>query len=144
MLRVVLDTNIFVSAILSKSGPPVQVVNAWKAREFLLVSSESAILEIQHVLEDLHSMGKYVIIEEQIVGLLHLLREDSVIVPAQSDVTGAIPADPADELFLSIALDGEAQFIVSGDHHLLDLGTYHDIKIQTARQFLDSLKATEK
>jgi putative PIN family toxin of toxin-antitoxin system len=143
MLRVVLDTNIFVSAILSKSGPPVQVVNAWKAREFLLISSESAILEVQRVLQELHSTGEYAITNEQITDLLHLLREDSVLVPAQSDVTGAIPADPSDELFLSVALDGEAQVIVSGDGHLLDLETYQTIKIQTARQFLDSLKAEE-
>ncbi|MFH1909164.1 MAG: putative toxin-antitoxin system toxin component, PIN family [Chloroflexota bacterium] len=143
MLRVVIDTNILVSAVLSKTGTPAQVVDTWKAREFLLISSESAILEVQRVLQELHSTGKYAITDEQIAGLLHLLREDSVLVPAQSDVTGAIPADPSDELFLSIALDGEAQVIVSGDGHLLNLGTYQNIKIQTARQFLDSLKAEE-
>ena len=144
MLRAVLDTNILVSAILSKSGAPAQVVDAWQARKFLVISSKTAILETEHVLNDLHTTGKYQITGEQISGLLHLLRTDALLVPGQSDVTRVIPADPTDEIFLSIALDGEAQFIVSGDHHLLDLGTYHDIRIQTARQFLESLIATEK
>ncbi len=143
MLRAVLDTNILVSAVLSKSGAPAQVVNAWKAREFLLISSESAILEVQRVLQELHSTGKYAITNEQITDLLHLLRTDALLVPALADAAGAIPADPSDELFLSIALDGEAQVIVSGDGHLLDLGTYQTIKIKTARQFLDDLKAEE-
>lgn len=144
MLRAVLDTNILVSAVLSKSGAPAQVVDAWRARKFLVISSETAILETKRVLNDLHTTGKYQITEDQISGLLHLLQTDALLVPGQSDVTGVILAHPADEIFLSIAQDGEAQLIISGDHHLLDLGTYQAIQIQTARQFLDSLKATEK
>ncbi len=143
MLRAVLDTNILVSAVLSKSGVPAQIVDARRARKFLVISGEAAILEVERVLKDLHNTGKYEITKEQIGGLVHLLRMDALLVPAQSDAAGAIPADPADEIFLSIALDGEAQIIVSGDSHLLDLGTYRDIEIQTARQFLDNLKAEE-
>jgi len=51
----------------------------------------------------------------------------------------AIPDDPQDEIFLACALDGQADLIVSGDRHLLDLGKYHGIPILTARQFLDTL-----
>jgi predicted nucleic acid-binding protein len=43
-------------------------------------------------------------------------------------------------MFLACALDGQADVIVSGDHHLLDLGVYRDIPIITARQLLDQLK----
>jgi uncharacterized protein len=139
MLRVVLDTNILVSAILSKSSAPTQIVDAWRARKFLVISSEAAIFEVGKVLKDLHIIGKYRITEEQMDVLAHLLRSDALLVPGQEDVAGAIPADPTDEIFLSIALDGEARIIVSGDKHFLDLGTYRDIKILTARQFLEEL-----
>ena len=140
MLRVVLDTNILVSAVLSRAGTPAQIVDAWQRREFLVISSESAILEVERVLKYLHGTRKYKITEEQIEALLHLLRTDALLVPAESDTAGAIPADPADEVFLAIALDGSAQAIVSGDGHLLDLAMYRNVKIQTARQFLDDLK----
>jgi predicted nucleic acid-binding protein len=43
-------------------------------------------------------------------------------------------------MFLACALDGQADVIVSGDHHLLDLENYRDIPIMTARQFMDQLR----
>jgi hypothetical protein len=132
MLRAVLDSNILVCAVLSKSGAPAQVVDSWQVRKFLAITSKTTILETERVLNDFHTSGKFQITEDQIGGLLHLLRTAALLVPGKSDVTGGIPADPAGEIFLSIALDGEAQVIVSGDHHLLELGTYRDMKIQTA------------
>ncbi len=139
MLRVVLDTNVLVSAALSKSGAPAQLVDAWQRREFLVISCETAILEVERVMQDLHSTGKYRITREQIEGMLQLLRLDALLVTEGSDAVEVIPTDPADEVFLSIALIGEAKYIVSGDKHLLDLGEYRKIKIQTARQFLETL-----
>jgi predicted nucleic acid-binding protein len=44
-------------------------------------------------------------------------------------------------MFLACALDGQADFIVSGEHHLLDLGAYMEIPIITARQFLGQLNS---
>lgn len=69
----------------------------------------------------------------------NLLREDALLVSGQADAQGTVPQDPDDEKFIAIALEGEATVIVSGDHHLLDLGMHENISIQTARQFLDSL-----
>ena len=60
-------------------------------------------------------------------------------------VTGDVNADrsvsddPKDEMFPACPLDGKADVVVSGDHHLLDLGAFRDISIITARQFLDQL-----
>jgi putative PIN family toxin of toxin-antitoxin system len=141
MLRVVLDTNILVSAVLSKSGIPAQIVDAWQADEFFLVSYETAIAEVERVLKDLLSLGKYRITEEDISSLLHLLQSDALLVLDLPNVTDIIPAHPADELFLSIALAGESQVIVSGDKHLLGLKTFRGIEILTARKFFDALNA---
>jgi putative PIN family toxin of toxin-antitoxin system len=49
MLKVVLDTNIFVSSLLSKSGRPAMVIDAWRAGRYLLVTSRSIIFEIERV-----------------------------------------------------------------------------------------------
>ena len=139
MLRVVIDTNILISALLSKKGVPAKLIDAWRNREFLVITSESAIHEAERVMAELASTGKYSISNEDIQSMSHLLREDALLVSGQMDVQGAVPQDPDDEKFIAIALEGEATVIVSGDHHLLDLGKYGDIAIQTARQFLDSL-----
>ena len=141
VLRVVIDTNIVVSALLSKRGAPALVLDAWRERKFLVITSEEAILEVEPVLEELTITRKYVISDEDIKSILNLLRKDAILVPGQIDTKGAIPQDPDDEKFLSIALEGEASMIISGDAHLLDLASYRKVKIQSAREFLDSLKA---
>ena len=140
MQRVVIDTNIFISALLSKGGSPAKVVDAWRERKFLVITCEAAILETQRVLNDLAATGKYAITNDQIESVLHLLRTDAIQVPGQANVSGAIPQDPDDGKFLSVALEGDAGIIISGDKHLLDLSTYQEIVIRTARQFLNSLK----
>ena len=141
MRRVVLDTNIFVSALLSKNGTPTKIIDAWRERIFLVITCEAATLEIQRVLDELFATGKYAITKEQTESVIHLLRTDAIQVPGQMNVSGAIPQDPDDEKFLAIALEGEAEIIISGDNHLLNLGKYQNIIIQTARQFLDSPKS---
>lgn len=142
MLRVVIDTNILVSALLSKKGTPARILAAWRERKFLVFTSEEAILEVERVLQELAATGKYVIVKEDIESVLNLLRKDAILVPGQVDTKGTIPQDPDDEKYLSIALEGEADIIVSGDKHLLDLNFYQNISIQNARQFLDTLNAT--
>ena len=141
MLRVVIDTNILVSALLSKKGRPANIVAAWRERKFLVFTSEEAILEVERVLQELASTGKYIISKEDIESILNLLRKDAILVPGQIDTKGAIPQDPDDEKYLSIALEGEVNIIISGDKHLLDLTSYREVSIQNARQFLNTLNA---
>jgi putative PIN family toxin of toxin-antitoxin system len=140
MLRVVIDTNIFVSALLSKKDSPAKILDTWRERKFLVITSEAAISEVERVLGELQTTGKYAISNDDVAAILTLLRKDALLVSGDLDTKGSIPQDPDDEKFLSIALDGEAKVIISGDGHLLHLATYQDITIQTARQFLDSLQ----
>ncbi len=56
----------------------------------------------------------------------------------------AIVADPTDNVFLECAIDGNADYIISGDRHLLDLGMYNGIQIIRVREFLIKEKYIEK
>ncbi len=141
MLRVVIDTNVLVSNLLSKTGAPAKVIDAWRAQKFILITSVSAIQELQATLEKLHESGKYSIPKEDIAELTDMLRKNGRRVPVLADVAGSIPADPDDEKFLAMAVEGEASVIVSGDKHLLNLKKFRGITIQMPRQFLDSLNA---
>ena len=139
MLRCVVDTNVIVSGILSRTGAPAEVLNAWRERRFLLLSSPAIVAEVRSVLHYPHIRKKYPLVDEDIEQMIKLLEHDALIVAGDANVIGSIPEDPQDEMFLACALDGQADSIVSGDHHLLDLRIYRDIPIMTARQFLDQL-----
>lgn len=62
-----------------------------------------------------------------------------MLFPGHTDVEGAIPEDPKDEMFLACAVDARADMIVSGDHHLLDLTEYKGIPILSVDQFAERL-----
>jgi hypothetical protein len=139
MLRVVFDTNVFVSSLLVKAGVPAQVLDAWRGRRYVLVTSPAIIAETYATLAYPRIRRKYSITDQDVEELVDLLQRDALLVPGDADVGGAIPADPTDEMILACALDGQADLIVSGNRHLLDLGQYRDIAIVNARQFLERL-----
>lgn len=77
---------------------------------------------------------------DRIKNLTLLLEKDAIVVPGLSAAPGAVPQDPTDEMFLPAALDAKADFIVSGDRHLLELGEYKGIPILTVQQFSERLE----
>ena len=92
------------------------------------------------VLQYPHIRKKYPLSDDDVEHVIILLEHDALLVTGEAEVTGSIPDDPRDEMILACALDGEADVIVSGDHHLIDLESFRDIPIMTARQFLDQLR----
>jgi uncharacterized protein len=143
MIRAVLDANVLVSALVSPSGIPAQVLRAWRDERFHLVASQAILLEIDRVLRypkirKRHGMSDTEI-REWIDDLAHL----AVLVSEQITV-GAIIEDPADDRYLECALEGGAECIVSGDQHLLKLNRYEHIDVLTPRAFLDVLKGQHK
>ena len=139
MLKAVIDTNVFVSSLLVRAGLPARVLEAWRERQYLLIVSPAIIAEIRATLRYPRIRRKYANTDEDVEQLVALLEHDALIVPGGVDVANAIPQDPSDEVVLACAIEAQADLIVSGDHHLLDLGAYQDIPILTARQFLERL-----
>ena len=141
MLRIVIDTNVIVSSIISKKGAPAQLMDAWSDHIFDIVVSEAIIREVERVLLESHLKQVFNITEERITRLIGMLSEDGILVPGTADVHGSVPTDPTDEMFLAAALDGNAEVLVSGDKHLLNLESYGGVVIITARQLLDRLNS---
>jgi hypothetical protein len=139
MLRIVLDTNVLVSSVISNKGAPAQLMDIWFDHIFDIVFSEAIIREVERVLLEPHLKQVFNITEERITRLVGMLSEDGILVPGTADVHGSVPTDPTDEMFLAAALDGNAEVLVSGDKHLLDLVSYGGVVIITARQLLDRL-----
>jgi putative PIN family toxin of toxin-antitoxin system len=107
----------------------------------LLITSPAIMSEISAVLYSLWRGKKYHLTREDVAELTRLLEQDALVVPAQVNVRGAIPDDPSDEMFLACAVDAAANFIVTGDKHLLDLKTCRGIPIVTVQQFAEHLKS---
>jgi putative PIN family toxin of toxin-antitoxin system len=140
MLRVVLDTNVFISSLLSAQGLPAQVLHAWREGKYMLVASPSIIAEIVGILESPRISKKYSIRPADIDGLVDLLETDTIIVHGPAVVAGTVSQDPRDEIFLVCAVDSNADCIVSGDRHLIDIKTYKDIPILTVKEFAEKLE----
>ena len=143
MLRVVLDTNIFVSSMLVKKGQPARIIQAWREQRFLLIISNALIDEIIHTLGYTRIRRKYHITDDDVTGLTLLLKKEALVVPGTANVWGTVIDDPDDDHILACAVDGQVDVIVSGDSHLLELGEYRQIPIISARDFLQELSERE-
>ena len=135
MLKAVIDTNQFVSSLISKQGPSAQLIDRWREQRFILVTSPEIIAEIQRVLEYPHISKKYKLSKSDVQSLLTLIEHEAVVIPKLPAVH-VIKDDPDDDKFLACALAARAEYIVSGDQHLLSLGSYKSISIVTVKEFL--------
>ena len=78
---------------------------------------------------------KFGLTPPEILPIARDIRRFAQLVNVTSSVD-AIADDPTDNRFLECALDGNAQYIISGDHHLLSLGSFHGVEILRPRDFL--------
>ena len=132
--RCVFDTNVLVSALLfDRSKPARAFFVALRAGEVLV--SADVISELSDVLGR-EKFRRYVSGEERGRFLRSLLRETTLV-----EVRGKVRAcrDPKDDKFLELAVNGNADCIVSGDDDLLTLGPFRGIRILTPDGFLEAL-----
>jgi len=129
MIKVVFDTNIFISAILTP-GNPRKLIDLARARKIILFTSEFIIWEIERILRSKINMEA-----PQILVILNSIREISIFVSPTVAIS-VIERDQSDNRILECAVEAKAEYIVSGDEHLLSLGRYGEINIVNASQFL--------
>ena len=130
-MRVVLDTNVFISGVFF-SGPPYQILDAWRRRRVdLVVSSE--------ILEEYRQTG--LTLSEAFPGVdlgpwLELVHVRGVVVEAPP-LEDQVCTDPDDDKFQACARAARVRLIVSGDKALLRASGYSGITVLTPRRFVD-------
>lgn len=139
-MRLVIDTNLLVSGVIA-AGPPRQLINAAKAGEIELCTSEVLLAELLDVL----SREKFAARLSQAgltpQGIVDDLRHLAVVV-SPTDVPRVVPTDPDDDHVIAAAVAGRADAIASGDKRdLLPMGSFQGIPIITAHAALDRLAA---
>lgn len=142
MLRIVIDTNIFVSGVISIGTPPKRLLRSWQAGQFDLVTCSHSIDELDDVLQRPHILTKYAIDPDRETLIEHI--KGLAIFVSGTTLTGVVRDDPKDDMFVSCAVEGNAKYIVTGDKHLLKLKRYHKIRIITVAHFLAVLERCQR
>ena len=133
-MRVVLDTNVIISATLIRGGKEDQIVRAWQRGVFELVLSPPILEEMGQALfyEKLRKF-RWMTVEE-VAELLQALAQGSMVVSGRSKVKAS--RDPDDNKFVAAAIEAEARFVVTGDRDLLALRRYRNVRMITPARFL--------
>lgn len=132
-MRVVLDTNIFVSALMVETSLPAKLVGLWRVGKFTLLSAREQI-------DELFKVTRYPKIRERITPalagrLINEIRDMAILVDRLPRIE--VSNDPYDDYLLAIAMAGKADYLVTGDKaDLLSLGQYAGAKIVSVRDFL--------
>jgi putative PIN family toxin of toxin-antitoxin system len=134
--RVVLDSNVYVSALLAPTGSPAQIVEKWADGEFDVIVSPLLLGELERVLRRPKFAKSIPAI--QIDALLSALPEDGIAVTDPEAQPGATP-DPGDDYLVALARAAGAECIVSGDTHLTQLRD-PDPPVLAPHDFLKSLR----
>ena len=132
-MRAVLDPNVLIAAILSRSGTPALVLQAWLDGRFDLIVSEALLTELERAL-GYPKLAARVSAEER-SSFLELLRTAATPADDPADVP-SVSADPGDDYLVALAHSQHA-LLVSGDQHLLALADR--MPIMNPRAFLESL-----
>ena len=137
MKRIVFDTNVTISAFFWK-GYPRDVYDLVKQGKIILLSSRKIEVEFIRVL----AYSKFGLTPAEILPIVNDLRKFSRLVETKGQIN-VIKKDLSDNMFLECAIDGKADYIISGDRHLLEIGKYENIQIIKAKDFLIKKKNLE-
>ena len=131
MVKVVLDTNIFISSFFG--GVPRKIIDLWKTGKITICLSQEIIEEYIEVLNRLGLKNK-----QEIIKLTKLFAEGyNSIFTTKTPYLKIVEDDPNDTKFLECAVALDSKGIISGDKHLTDIKKYIDIEIMSPREFID-------
>ena len=134
-MRVILDTNVLLGALISPHGPPDTIYRAWRAAKFDLVTSTAQLDELRRVSR--YPKLKTILPAHRIGTMVNNMQRAIVlgVLPPLPD--GIDVSDPNDAFLLAMALTGEADYLVTGDRRagLLQLGNLGRARIVTPTVF---------
>ena len=133
MIRIVLDTNIFISSLLQPRGLPAEVLTLALVGERVRLCVSA---EIYSEYEEVIRRPRFRRDEEEIVGALRAIRERGLWIKPSQRIQAC--SDPDDDVFLECADAAKAHFLVTGNLKHFP-ASWRDTKIVSARQFLDTL-----
>ncbi len=137
-MRVVIDTNIFVSSFFG--GKPRKIIDLWKEGKITLCLSKDILNEY---IEVLHRIGLQDEVElEELLSLF--TKSFNILFTTKTPRINVVKDDPDDDKFIECAVALKAEVIITGDKAIEVIGEYMNIKILTPQQFLKIYKFSSK
>lgn len=141
-MRVVLDTNIYVSALISGRGNPAKILDAWLKGQFDVLVSPPIIDEILRVTAYPRIQKKYPLVKERRLEFVELILDQGILIEPDQKLA-VIVDDESDNRYVECAVSGNARYIVSGDDHILNVGEYLGIMMVAPAAFVIMLESGE-
>lgn len=134
-MRVVLDTNVLLSALISPHGPPDTIYRAWRAAQFELVTSTAQLDELRRVSR--YPKLKAILPPHRVGAMVNNMQRAVILKLLPNLPAGVELSDPNDAFLFTMALGGEADYLVTGDRRagLLQLGSAGRTRILTPAAF---------
>jgi len=134
-MRVVLDTNVLLSALISPHGPPDTIYRAWRAAQFELVTSTAQLDELRRVSR--YPKLKAILPPHRVGAMVNNMQRAVILKLLRNLPAGVELSDPNDAFLFTMALGGEADYFVTGDRRagLLQLGSTGRTRILTPAAF---------
>jgi putative PIN family toxin of toxin-antitoxin system len=134
VIRVVVDTNVFISSFFG--GNPRKVIDLWKSGEITICLSKPIVDEYIEVLRRLEMQD-----EKELEELLGLFAHGfHLVYTAKTPQLHVVEEDPDDDKFIECAVALKAKFIITGDSAVKKIQDYMNIKIISPREFLSSFR----
>ncbi len=139
MLKIVLDTNQFVSGLISKQGASARLLQAWQDNAYILITSREILQEMERVLRYPRINRKYHLTEADIQSVIDLVEREAIVL-SKTGFVDVVKNDPDDNKFIACALEANADYLVSGDGPLLEIKNIKNIPMVSASDILRILE----
>jgi putative PIN family toxin of toxin-antitoxin system len=136
-MKVVFDTNILASGAISATGTLSTLVDAWRSGQFKVIVSSPILDELERTLQKPY-FRRY-LTEKQSSCFLKLLQRRATVSPITVSVRG-IASHQEDDVILATAVSAKADYLVTGDSKLQQVGRYRGVAILSPRRFVETLK----
>ena len=138
ILKAVIDTNVMVSMAFAKEGVAKRLKSLMADRAFMVVTAKAILKELYDVLQYPHIVRRFKPSKENIYEFIGIIIENAIIIRGDYNAHG-ITEDPKDDMFISCAMEGGADYIVSRDPHLRNIKHFHGIQIIDASTFMKKI-----
>jgi uncharacterized protein len=142
-IRVVIDANIYASALMKTEGLPAQVLRKIvEGERYELVLSQAILEELHRILFYPKIRSRIKITDQEILAWLDALNVISHLIIPRHLYPILVHDDPDDDIYLIAALESRARYVISGDQHLLKMKYCETVKILTTSEFIEVCRST--
>lgn len=139
-LRVVLDTNVWISGIFFSRGAPARLLRRWRDERFVVVMTSATLEELEKVLQ--RKTVQFGAAPDLAVEWMRYVEAYVTIVTVKTNFKGT-SRDPKDDMILEAAVAGLAEYLVTGDKDLLVLKEFMGTPIVTPKEFLRLIESAD-